>query len=416
MERVVLHADANSYYASVEVLHNPSLRGKTVAVGGDVEARHGIILAKSPECKPYKIKTGEAIWEAKEKCPGLIVVPPHYDLYERFTREIHEIFRRYTDRVEPFGSDEGWLDVTDSQSLFGDGETIAYDLKETVKRELGLTLSVGVSYNKIFSKLGSDLKKPDAVSVISKENYKQVAWPLPVEEMLYVGRSTQIKLNARSVLTIGQLANTPPEYLRSWFGKIGEVLYCFANGIDLSPVATVGDEALIKSIGNSITTASDINGPEDASVVYYSLSESVAARLREQGLKGTTIQISVRGGDLTGFVRQTQIKKPTYLSNEIHDAAMRLLRANYNFRAPLRSIGVRAMNLVPESAATQLDFFEPEEERIRRETLEKTIDMIRYRFGHDAIDRAVKKTNPKLGLYDIKTDHQNHHPVGYFKG
>ena len=413
MERSILHVDINSCYANIELLHRPELRGKPVVVGADVEARHGIVLAKSQEAKPFGIKTGEVIWQAKQKCPGLIVLPPNYSLYLRFSRMIRALFAEYTDQVEPFGLDEAWLDITGSQHLFGSGAQVAEKIRKRVKRELGITVSIGVSWNKIFAKLGSDMKKPDAVTVITKDDFKQKVWTLPAEDLLYVGRATQRKLYGRGITTIGGIAQTPPDVLRDWFGKWGYVLHTFANGWDTTPVARAGNEAVIKSIGNSTTTPRDINNAQDAKIVFYNLAESVAARLREQGLKGRTIQIGVRDNTLVSFERQMKLPLSTCISGEICAAAIKLLDIHYRWDRPLRSIGVRACDLVSAHENVQLTMYGDELQRERQESLERTIDDIRRRFGHYAIARAVMNTDPTLKQFNAKGDHIIH-PVGYF--
>ena len=412
-ERCILHVDINNCYASIETLHRPELRGKPVAVGGDVEARHGIILAKSNEAKKYGVKTGEALWQARQKCPNLIILKPDYALYLRFSRLIRGLFSAYTDQVEPFGLDEAWLDVTGSTHLFGTGVKIAEDIRQRVKKELGVTVSVGASFNKIFAKLGSDMKKPDAVTVITREDYKQKVWPLPAEELLYVGRATQRKLNSRCITTIGGIARTDPELLHDWFGKWGYVLYAFANGADTSPVSRAGNEAVIKSVGNSTTTPRDLLNLLDAKIIFYNLAESVAARLREQGLKGRTVQISVRDNALASFERQMKLPQSTCLASEICAAAMALLERNYAWEKPLRSIGVRATDLTGAFDDVQLTMYGDELQRERQERLERTVDDIRRRFGHYAIARAITKLDATLGQFDAKGDHIIH-PIGYF--
>ncbi len=413
MERTILHVDMNSCYASIECLHRPSIRHLPVAVGGDVEARHGIILAKNEHAKKYGIKTGEALWQAREKCPQLVIVPPRYELYIRFSRLARAIYANYSSQIEPFGLDEAWVDVTGSTHLFGSGEQIANEIRERVKFELGITVSIGVSYNKIFAKLGSDYKKPDAVTVFTKDNFREKVWPLPVEDLLYVGRATQRKLFERRITTIGQLANTDPKWLHAWFGKWGYVLSAFANGQDTSPVMEAGDEAIIKSVGNSTTTPRDLMNEQDASIVYFMLAESVAARLREQGFLARTVQISLRDNGLYSFERQMKLSYPTCLSSDLQKMAMQLLRANYQWIKPLRSIGIRAMDLIPADSPRQLMLLEDEAARERMERLERTVDDIRRRFGHYAICRASCTRDKTLNI-NPKEDHTIH-PVGYFK-
>ena len=413
MGRAILHIDMNSCYASIECLHHPEIRHLPVAVGGDVEARHGIILAKNELAKRAGVKTGEALWQAKQKCPDLVIVPPHYQLYLRFSRMARAIYAEYTDLIEPFGLDEAWIDVTGS-GVFGDAVEIAETIRNRVKFELGITVSIGVSFNKIFAKLGSDYKKPDAVTVFGKDDYREKVWPLPVEELLYVGPATTRKLRARCIRTIGDLAQTDPSLLHSWLGKMGYVLHAFANGNDPSPVAPLGEEALIKSIGNSTTTPRDLTCEEDVNIIFYVLAESVAARMRENGFRAKTLQISLRDTDLFSFERQCKLESPSCLASELHDAGMRLLRDNYCFRKPLRSVGIRGMDLVPIQTAMQLNFFEDPVRREKRERLEVAVDELRRRFGHAAVSRAVTMCDPSLGTINPKDDHTIH-PVGYFK-
>ena len=401
MGRAILHIDMNSCYASIECLHHPEIRHLPVAVGGDVEARHGIILAKNELAKRAGVKTGEALWQAKQKCPDLVIVPPHYQLYLRFSRMARAIYAEYTDLIEPFGLDEAWIDVTGS-GVFGDAVEIAETIRNRVKFELGITVSIGVSFNKIFAKLGSDYKKPDAVTVFGKDDYREKVWPLPVEELLYVGPATTRKLRARCIRTIGDLAQTDPSLLHSWLGKMGYVLHAFANGNDPSPVAPLGEEAIIKSIGNSTTTPRDLTCEEDVNIIFYVLAESVAARMRENGFRAKTVQISLRDTDLFSFERQCKLESPSCLASELHDAGMRLLRDNYCFRKPLRSVGIRGMDLVPIQTAMQLNFFEDPVRREKRERLEVAVDELRRRFGHAAVSRAVTMCDPSLGTINPK--------------
>lgn len=252
--RSILHVDCNNFYASVECLYRPEIRDFPVAVAGDPEARHGIILAKNMMAKKLGVTTGEAIWEAKLKAPGLVLVPPDYKKYLRFSRMAREIYGEYTEQVESFGLDECWLDITGSlPMLYKDPVTIAHEIRQRVKEELGITVSVGVSFNKIFAKLGSDLKKPDAVTVIPYENFQEIVWPLPVGDLLYVGSATRRKLELVAVNTIGDLARYDRELLRWKLGKWGLILHDFANGLDTAPVRCIGEAEQIKSIGNGIT-------------------------------------------------------------------------------------------------------------------------------------------------------------------
>ena len=263
MERVILHSDMNNFYASVECAQNSSLKGKPLAVLGDPEARHGIVLAKNYEAKKFNIQTGDTMWQAQKKCPEIVFVPPHYNLYMKYSKAAKEIYSEYTEKIEPYGLDENWLDVTQSRLIFGNGKEIADNLRKRIKSELGITASIGVSFNKIFAKLGSDLKKPDATTVINSTDFKEKIWPLPVSDLLYVGRSTCRKLKSKGINTIGELAGCSPEWLEKMFGKPGIKLWQSANGLDRSPVSDTGEKSIIKSVGNGMTTPRDIITDED---------------------------------------------------------------------------------------------------------------------------------------------------------
>ena len=240
-DRAILHSDCNGFYASVECLHHPEIRNKPVAVSGDAENRHGIILAKNEIAKKYNIKTGEAIWQAKQKCPDLITVPPHFDLYKRFSKMARRIYSEYTDKIEPFGLDEAWLDVTDNKNM--NGKEIALEINRRIKQELGITVSIGVSFNKIFAKFGSDYKKPDAITEITRENYRDIVWNCPAIDLLYVGRATGRKLESIGIYTIGDIATADVTLLRSYLGKWGDLIYGFANGYDSSTVAQMKEKS-----------------------------------------------------------------------------------------------------------------------------------------------------------------------------
>ena len=304
MARTILHSDCNCFYASVELLHHPKLRGKPVAVGGDPEARHGIVLTADYVAKRHGVKTGMALWQARQVCPEITFLPPRMDLYLRFSKMAQEIYGEYTDLREPFGIDEFWLDVTDSVTIKGDGLQIAQEIRQRMKKELGITVSIGVSFNKIFAKLGSDYKKPDAITTMYQEEFREKAWPLPVSDLLYVGGATNKKLLNMGILTIGALAQTEESVLTSRLGKMGSILWAFANGYDDSPVKLENTGAPIKSVGNSTTTPKDMETDEDVKIVLYILAESVAARLRENGFRCRTVEISLRDKDLFSFTRQ----------------------------------------------------------------------------------------------------------------
>ena len=409
--RTILHSDANSFYASVETVYNPSLRNVPLAVCGDPDARHGIILTKNQLAKQAGVITGEAIWQAKQKCPGLHVVKPNYRRYLRFSRMLRDIYSDYTSHIEPFGLDEAWLDVTGSNIS---GVEIANELRRRAREELGITLSVGVSFNKIFAKLGSDMKKPDATTVITADDFREKVWPLPAQELLYVGHATTNKLRRRNIYTIGDIACAPREVLHSALGKCGDMIWSFANGLDSSPVSLLGDEAMIKSVGNSTTTPRDVVSFEDAKTVIFVLAESVAERLREHGLCGTTVSLSVRDCDLNSFTCQHKLARTTAIASEISSAALGLLERHYRWEKPVRSLGVSVSNLSPLNADTQLSMF-PDTARDRLFEFEGAVADIRRRFGHFAIQRAVFIAHRDMGSINPKDDHTIH-PIGWRMG
>lgn len=414
MERTIIHSDMNCFYASVEMLHHPELAGKPLAVGGDPEARHGIVLTANYIAKKSGVKTGMALWQAKQVCPEIIFVPPRMDLYLRFSRMAQEIYSEYTDLREPFGIDESWLDVSASTSIKGDGIKIANEISKRIKHELGVTVSIGVSWNKIFAKLGSDYKKPDAITEFSRENYKSLAWNLPARDLIYVGRSTNKKLQTLGIKTIGELANTEPAILESRLGKMGLVLHTFANGWDETPVCVEGYQAPIKSIGNSTTTPRDLVNDLDVKIILMALSESVASRLRENGFQCKVVEISIRDNELYHFSRQCKLKRPTNITDEIVQAAYRLFKDNYRWEHPIRSLGVRGCDLVSDDMPYQLDLFISEQKREKLEKMDQVVDEIRARFGYQSIQRAFVYQDKLLAQLNARE--HTVHPQGYFHG
>lgn len=412
-KRVVIHSDCNCFYASVELLYRPELRGKPLAVGGDPEARYGIVLTANYEAKRYGVKTGMALWQAKQLCPEINFVSPRMDLYLRFSQMAHEIYSEYTDRQEPYGIDENWLDVTESVNLKGDGFSIAKEISNRIKVELGITVSIGVSFNKIFAKLGSDYKKPDAITTMYECEFRNKAWPLPASNLLYVGRSTTNKLRNLGISTIGDLARTDVDILQSHLGKMGAVLWGFANGYDDSPVKKENTHSEIKSVGNSTTIPRDLVNDEDVKIILYVLSESVAARLRENGFKCRTVEISVRDKDLYTFTRQTKVSNVTNITGEIAETAFKLFKANYKWDKPIRSIGVRACDLVTDNYWEQEDLFTDYVVRDKQMALDIAVDDIRRRFGFYSIQRGVMYQDRVLSAVNAKEDHIVH-PQGYF--
>lgn len=408
MKRCVLHVDCNKFYASVECLYRPELRDKPMAVGGDPENRHGIILTKNEIASKYGLTVGEPLWKARQKCPDLVVVPPNYPLYLRFSALTRKIYEDYSEFIEPFGLDECWLDVTGSEKS---GEKIAHEIRKRVKSQLGITVSVGVSFNKVFAKLGSDYKKPDAVTVIDESNYKDIVWSLPCGDLLMVGRSAQKKLNAYGINTIGDLADTDVAVLKSLFGKNGEMLHSFANGTECSPVRHKDEISEVKSVGNSTTAPRDLVNEEDVKTIFRVLCESVSARLREKELKGRVVTIYVRDKELSSFSRQMKIPANTDISTEIFYYAMKLFRTNYFWNKPIRSLGVSVSDF--DVTYEQFDFEKTVENREKQERLETAVDSLRRRFGNYCIGRACQLKDTELSKFN---PHEEHiiHPVGFF--
>ena len=412
-ERTILHSDINCCYAAIEHLHHPELAGKPLAVGGDPESRHGIVLTADYIAKKYGVKTGMALWQAKQMCPEINFISPRMDLYLRFSKMAHEIYAEYTDLQEAYGIDESWLDVTDSVNIKGDGLKIAKDISNRMKSELGITVSIGVSFNKIYAKLGSDYKKPDAITTMYRDEFQQKAWVLPASDLLYVGRSTSAKLQKLGIRTIGDLARTDLQILHAQFGKMGDILWSFANGYDDSPVKYEDAHAPIKSIGNSTTTPRDLVDEQDVKIVLTVLAESVAARLRENGFKCRVVEISVRDNELFSFTRQRKIDHATNVTREIAEEAFRLFQENYNWQKPIRSVGVRGADLVNDNYWEQIDLFSSVEFREKQMKVDEAVDDIRRRFGFYSVQRGLMYFDKMLSAVDAKSEHTVH-PHGYF--
>lgn len=415
MGRVILHADANCFYASVECLYHPSIRNKPVAVCGDPEARHGIVLTANYPAKQMGVKVGQAIWQAKQTCAGLVTVPPNYDLYIHFSQMMRSIWEEYSNRVEAFGLDENWVDVSDEVKNVYQGKLLADKLRERVKRELGITVSIGVANNKIFAKLGSDFKKPDGTTAIYPETFKGTIWPLPAKDLLYVGPAMTKKLARVNIHTIGDLAQVDSGILKMMLGKNGLLLQAFALGLDASPVMPVTATAAIKSIGNSTTTPHDIQTLEDAKCVYYLLAESVAARLREHGFRARCVSITARTTELITSGCQTMLDRPTDITSEIAAAAYQLFYDRYRYCFPLRSVGISCSHLTPASAPMQLSFTDDPTQRMKQENLDRAIDDLRRRYGHNVVQRGVVLTDPTMAGLKPKEDHTIH-PVPFWAG
>ncbi len=388
MGRVILHSDINNCYASIECLYDKTLRGKPIAVGGSVETRHGIVLAKSEQAKRCGVKTGDTLWQAQQKCRDLIVVPPHFERYAEYAERVRNIYRRYTDIIEPFGLDEAWLDVTGSQGLFGNGELIADEIRRAVQKEYDITVSVGVSFNKVFAKLGSDLKKPNAVTVIGKSDFRQKIWNLPVDAMLGCGKATVKRLSSYGVHTIGQLAACDKGFLKSLLGKAGEELWKYANGLDDARVRPDGFKPVSKSVGHGVTCIRDLSNAQEVWLVMLSLSQEVGRRLHKEGLAATAVQISIKNSAL--FARQFQhpVPIPTQSPFEIAKSSFALFSEMYRWELPVRAVTVRAIGLIGENTPVQTDLFSDFSHHAKQERIDKTIWKIRDRYGKKGIFNA----------------------------
>ena len=399
MDRVILHCDCNNYFASVELLDKPELRDQPVAVAGDPEGRHGIILAKNQIAKNYGVQTAETLWQAKKKCPGLILLPPHMDKYRAMSRRVNAIYLDYTDQVEAFSIDESWLDVTASRNLFGDGAAIADLLRRRVREELGITISVGVSWNKTFAKMGSDYKKPDATTVITRENVSQILYPLPVTDLIFVGKSSGQVLARHGIHTIGDLAACSMAEAEAWLGKGGKGLWLAARGLDDSPVRCYGEHEAVKSVGNGMTYPQDLVGREACIAGLTPLCESVGARLRAQHLKCRTITLQIKDPQLKVISRQKPVDPPTNLTRYLLREVIQLLESAWPEDAPVRLFTVTAGSLMDENVpvTAQLSFLEetPREDP-RQRRLEQVLDGLRNRFGQDAIATARGLTAPAM--------------------
>lgn len=398
MDRVILHCDLNSFYASVELLDYPELRERPVAVCGDPNSRHGIILAKNEAAKKYKVQTAETVWQARKKCPDLILLPAHHDKYHHYSKLVNTIYGRYTDLVEPFSVDESWLDVTGTLHLFGlDGKALADRIRREVREELGLTISVGVSFNKIFAKMGSDYKKPDATTLITRENFRQLLWPLPVNDLIFVGRAAAKTLDEYGVHTIGDLARFDREALVKLLGKQGGTLHDYATGAEHAPVIPASQMPGPKSVGSGLTFPRNLVGWEELHAGVTMLSDEVAARLRQLDLKCATVNIAVRDPNFQNISRQKGLSSPTYLTREITQAAMELLTASWSPTAPVRALTVTAQNLLPaDQAAEQLSLLSPDAvpRRQKAEKLERAMDGIRSKYGKGSISPARTRNRP----------------------
>ena len=393
MDRTILHIDVNNFFASIEIMLNPNLKGLPVAVCGSEDDRHGIVLAKSYEAKKSGVKTAETVWQAKKKCPNLIIVPPQYEEYKKYSKLIQNIYYSYTDQVEPFGLDECWLDVTGSLKLFGNVENIAEEIKERVKKEIGVTVSIGVSFTKTFAKLGSDLKKPDAITYISKENFKNIVWPLVTNEIIGVGKSTFKILEEMNLKTIGELANCDISLLEQKLGKHGKILWKRVNGIDDEIVDANMYIASPKSIGNGKTFRNDLTKINDIRSAFQNLTYEISNKLKKHRLEAKNIQIVIRDNQFND--KQLQCELPTITSSSliITNTAMDLFK-KYKWNKPIRALTIRAINLIEEGTNDQISLFEEKDEYEKIKKIDKVMFEINNKFGPNSV--KFSNINKKL--------------------
>ena len=410
-DRIILHCDCNSFFASVESVMRPELKEVPMAVAGDPENRRGIILAKNELAKRYNVQTAEPIWQAKRKCPGLVCVKPNYHKYHEYYEKINQIYLDYTDLVEPFSIDESYLDVTGTLHLFKKTpKELADSIRARVKSELGITISVGVSFCKVFAKLGSDYKKPDATTVIMRKDIEHIVYPLPVSDLLFVGRRSAEILNARGIRTVADLAKLERPYLESILGKQGDILWSYVHGEENDPVHSFYDRHEVKSVSNGMTFKRDLIGEEEIKAGVSALSDSVASRLRYEHKKCTVVQISIKDPKFKTIQRQRKLLKPTHLQREITDVAMELILENWDINKPIRLITVGGSELVPENEEPmeQLSLFgdiaysgkskkSPKYDPGKQEKIEGTIDTIRNKYGSSSIRFGYTK-NEELGI------------------
>lgn len=397
VEKVILHCDCNNFFASVEASMFPELNNYAFAVCGDPEYRHGIILAKNEKAKKYGVQTAEPIWKAKSKCKNLVLVKPHYEKYREYSKKIFEIYCRYTDLVEPFGMDECWLDVTGSQKLFGSGEKIANELREVIKRDVGVTISVGVSFNKIFAKMGSDYKKPDAVTVITKDNFKSLLYPLPAGELFTVGKKASDKLKNVGINTIGDIAEIGEGILENLLGVQGKVIFQYANGYDYSKVNHFQYRDAYKSIGNGMTFKTDLKTWADVRTCVFFLSDKVSARLRKHDVACAGLQVGIRDTSLKTIMRSCSLDSPTDLAYDLAEIALKLIEENVDVEEnPIRALSITGTKLLDSySLFSQVSFFDIEEHQKheKEERLELARDKIRKKYGLEKLKRCSLMEN-----------------------
>lgn len=392
MKRVIFHVDVNSAFLSWEAVHRiyhlgakTDLRQEVSAVGGDVAMRHGIILAKSIPAKKYHVRTGESIVEALQKCPQLKLVPPNYELYEKCSKAFIEILGQYSPDVEQYSIDEAFVDMTGTEGLWGDAVTAANRMRRQIREELGFTVNIGISENKLLAKMASDFRKPDMVHTLWHGEIEEKMWPLPVSDLFFVGRATARRLSSMGIRTIGELAKADLHMLKAHLKKQGEIVWGFANGMDVSVVQP--EAPANKGYGNSTTIAFDVTDASMAKLVLLALAETVGARLRAAGVRAEVIAVGIKSYDLRYSSHQMTLVNATNITNEIHRYASRLFDSLWDGR-PIRHLGIRTGRIKDSKNMRQMDMFDNTDYE-RLEHLDETIDLVRLRFGNDSVKRAV---------------------------
>lgn len=401
-DRVILYSDLNNFFASVETLLHPEYRGKPLIVCGDPKERRGVVFAKNEEAKKYGIRTAETVASALKKCPQVLRAETHFGEYKKYSRKVREIYGRFTDLVEACSIDECALDMTASVAVFGSGEEIAEKIRRAVKEELGLTVSVGVSFNKVFAKIASDMKKPDAVTVVSRENYKQKLWSLPVGAMLFVGKATEETLVRKGIRTIGDLAAADPEMLARLFGKRGRLLGAYARGEDDEPVRGEDERENLKSVGNSMTLPADVTDRAEIKRLLYVLAESVAARLRDADVgKADTVHVVVRNERMEVITFQKKVP-PTALCGEIAEAAFDLFCRHCppGTRAHMLGITVSGFDYHVEQLALGEETGGRNYEK--KERAEKAVAKLREKYGYATVQRGLMLEDERLAALDLR--------------
>ena len=391
MGRVIFHVDVNSAFLSWEAVYRlyhlggkVDLRTQVAAVGGDMAMRHGIILAKSIPAKKYHIQTGETILEAKQKCPDLLLVPPNYSLYEQCSKAFMEVLLQYSPDVEQYSVDEAFIDMSGTDKLWGDPVTAANRIRSQIKEELGFTVNIGVSENKLLAKMASDFQKPDRVHTLWREEIPAKMWPLPVSNLFFVGRSTARKLHTLGIDTIGELAAPDPYILKSHLKKHGEIIWAFANGIDVSVVQS--QPPANKGYGNSTTIAFDVCDSSTAKLVLLALAETVGARLREAHVRAEVIAVGIKDFELHYASHQMTLPNATNITLEIHRCACQLFEQLWD-GTPIRHLGIHTSRIRDGMDVRQMDLFDLTDYE-KWECMDNTVDAIRKRYGKDSLIRA----------------------------